>query len=288
MLVAFAPVFSVVIATQNAEGSLSRCLESFVTQQYRNFEVVIQDGASIDGTLATIEAYAKQLPFISIKSAEDSGLYDAWNKALPRCKGEWILFLGADDWLYAPDALFHLAAVTTCAGPSVSFIAAACIRVDARGVLFAKDEPGPESLAAMSQGMAVPHSALLHRRSLFASNRFDVSLKIAGDYDFVARTMTYENTVFCKQPLTVFSVGGMSGRLCNFWFREREFLRVSRKRYPRAPRWRAYSRLVRAFGFHILQLLLPEAWTVWLADAWRRLTGRKRLWTVTPPDLDKP
>ena len=60
-------------------------------------ELLIADGGSRDGTRDIIERHADRLAWWV--SEPDSGLYNAWNKAIPHAKGEWICFLGADDVL---------------------------------------------------------------------------------------------------------------------------------------------------------------------------------------------
>lgn len=103
-----APFFSIVTATYNAEKTLPRLLNSLAAQTCRDFSWIMQDGASKDTTLAVAERYRSRLPQVLLASAPDSGIYDAWNKALDRTKGrlgQWVLFLGADDLLAADDVL---------------------------------------------------------------------------------------------------------------------------------------------------------------------------------------
>ncbi|MCC8194941.1 MAG: glycosyltransferase, partial [Deltaproteobacteria bacterium] len=98
------PFFTIVTATYNAAEVLSGLLDSLTAQTCQSFEVLIQDGGSSDATVEIIAGYKDRLN-VRWASEKDSGIYDAWNKALPAARGEWILFLGADDRLDAPDVL---------------------------------------------------------------------------------------------------------------------------------------------------------------------------------------
>ncbi|MDR3362753.1 MAG: glycosyltransferase [Desulfovibrio sp.] len=78
------PFFTIITATRNAAATLPRLLDFLACQTCRDFELVIQDGASTDGTVGLAEAYRDLLPALSLDSAPDRGIYDAWNKALGR------------------------------------------------------------------------------------------------------------------------------------------------------------------------------------------------------------
>ncbi len=102
------PVLSIVIATYNAADSLQRCLDSIWSQDYERIQVLVMDGDSSDGTESIIERNQDCIGYWC--SEPDNGIYDAWNKALDHVTGDWVLFLGADDRLAAPDVLERAAA----------------------------------------------------------------------------------------------------------------------------------------------------------------------------------
>ena len=85
---------TIITATYNATATLPRLLESLATQTCQDFELIIQDGASKDDTVAVAESYRHRLPALSLASEPDTGIYDAWNKALSRVRGEWVLVFG--------------------------------------------------------------------------------------------------------------------------------------------------------------------------------------------------
>lgn len=186
------PTFSIITATRNAEQTLPRRLDSLAAQTCRDFNVIIQDCLSQDATPALAQKYQEQLPEILVHSEADSGIYDAWNKALDRRHhrlGEWILFLGADDLLAAPDVLERSRTILSALSEDVLYCCGDL-------VLFSEDTLQERfveadmqtSFASLGRRMTVAHSALYHRKSVFSHARFDATFRIAGDYDFLAKT----------------------------------------------------------------------------------------------------
>ena len=89
---------SIITAAYNSVQHLPRLIASLRAQTNKNFEWVVADGGSTDGTLELLEG-VKDLDII-IDSRPDFGIYDALNRAIKMCSGEYYLVLGADDTLY--------------------------------------------------------------------------------------------------------------------------------------------------------------------------------------------
>ncbi|QJD95325.1 glycosyltransferase [Mucilaginibacter robiniae] len=91
------PMVSIIIVTFNASKYLDECLQSIFKQSFTDYELIIKDGSSTDGTLAILEKYQQQITYW--ESSPDQGIYDAMNQAVKLTRGRWIYFLGADDRL---------------------------------------------------------------------------------------------------------------------------------------------------------------------------------------------
>ena len=91
------PKITIIIVTYNAADHLKSCLHSVRNQIYKDFELIIVDGASSDKTLEIIRN--NQDLITKWKSEPDRGIYDAMNKGVGMAKGKWLYFLGADDML---------------------------------------------------------------------------------------------------------------------------------------------------------------------------------------------
>lgn len=84
------PLFSIITITFNAEQVLPATLESVRSQKFTDFEYLIADGASTDGTVALAEKSG--IAGMSIVSEPDKGLYDAMNKGIARARGSYLIF----------------------------------------------------------------------------------------------------------------------------------------------------------------------------------------------------
>ena len=99
------PKFSIIIPTYNSAKTLQVCLNSILEQSFSDFEVLLIDGVSSEGTIAIIKNYAQLNEKIHWVSEKDSGIYDAMNKGIKLAKGKWLYFLGSDDHFYNSDVL---------------------------------------------------------------------------------------------------------------------------------------------------------------------------------------
>ena len=89
------PTCTVIVATYNCEQTLADCLNSIVFQTVKS-ELIFIDGGSTDSTNRIIKNYEDNLSYYI--SEKDQGVYHTWNKASKKAIGEWIIFLGSDDW----------------------------------------------------------------------------------------------------------------------------------------------------------------------------------------------
>ncbi len=105
------PLFSIIIPTYNCSATLLKALKSIFRQSFTDYEILIIDGGSTDGTVSIAEALESDK--INIFSEKDNGPYDAMNKGIKHAKGEWLYFLGSDDYLYAKDTLKDIAKYAT-------------------------------------------------------------------------------------------------------------------------------------------------------------------------------
>ncbi|HVA15185.1 MAG TPA: glycosyltransferase, partial [Stellaceae bacterium] len=98
------PLVSVNCFCKNRISTIRRCVESVLNQTYGNWEFVVQDGASTDGTLELLQDYARRDPRIKIVSEPDSGPAEAYWKVMHRCEGDYIATCLSDEEL-VPEAL---------------------------------------------------------------------------------------------------------------------------------------------------------------------------------------
>lgn len=93
---------SVIIPTYNSENTIEKCLDSLLAQTFKDFEICIIDGGSLDNTLTIATCYRTQFKNIRIVSEPDEGVYDAMNRGIDFASGKWLYFLGSDDKVFDP------------------------------------------------------------------------------------------------------------------------------------------------------------------------------------------
>lgn len=102
--------FSIIVAAYNVERYIGECLESLKAQTFGDFECVVVNDCSQDGTLAAIESVVSgDARFSVLTLPQNSGLSTARNAGIAAAQGEFIMFLDGDDY-YAVDALERLTA----------------------------------------------------------------------------------------------------------------------------------------------------------------------------------
>lgn len=177
------PKLSIVIATYNAAHTLERCLQSIIGQTFKDWELIIADGGSGDGTTAILRSHATHIAHWH--THRDLGIYDAWNQAICHARGEYVCFLGADDAWANQTTLANLFAAIGGQRPDV---------VTSRGLIHdprtGKEVTfgSPWNYQRIGRRMVMCHPGLLHRRSLFERyGLFDTRYRIAGDLDFLLR-----------------------------------------------------------------------------------------------------
>ena len=208
---------TIITATYNAASTLPRLLESLASQTCRDFELIIQDGASNDNTVEIAESYRDMLPALSIVSEPDTGIYDAWNKALSRINGRWTLFLGADDSLYTTDILDKvrnmLGLLSSDESAHIRFAAGSVVVTTAERIplryISGRVEGAVNSLRAAA--IPTPFPGLFIRSELFGNHLFRSDLRIVGDYEFLCQTWN-EDKQGIRLPylVTAMTTGGIS------------------------------------------------------------------------------
>lgn len=99
---------SIIIPVYNTELYLPACLDSILSQTFSDFEVLLVDDGSTDGSGAVCDAFAAKDCRVRVMHKENGGVSSARNLALEQAQGDWIMFVDSDDALF-PDGLSELA-----------------------------------------------------------------------------------------------------------------------------------------------------------------------------------
>lgn len=245
------PFFSIITVTYNAAELLPGTIESVLEQTCDDYEYLIIDGASTDGTAELVRSYGDRVHHF--QSEPDRGLYDAMNKGLRAARGRFVQFLNAGDHLHDRQVLARIQALVTDA-TDVLYGETLVVRADRSPVgLFS--EIRPQNLPArltwrdMRHGMVVCHQAFLPARTLAPEYALD---NLAADIDWIITILKRARQVVNAETILVdFLEGGVSKQ------RHRESL------------WGRYAILKKHFGW--LPNLLAHAWITVRAARFRFL-----------------
>jgi hypothetical protein len=269
------PLISILIATRNAAHCLPRCLDSIRAQTFRSVEAIVMDCASTDATVEILKASGDVVA--AWRSEPDSGIYSAWNKALPLARGEWLCVLGADDWLWDQDALESLAPQLRAALPRHRVVYSRLRLVDGLGrVVEELGEPWESARDRFRSYACLPHPGLMHHRSLFeAHGRFDERFQLAGDYEFLLRELKTRDALFVPAVTVGMGLGGKTSSPEHF-LRLHGEIRQALAMHGLAPprlRWAYWTACAWLYGR--LRTLIGDRLARRLADAYRLVTLRR-------------
>lgn len=118
-------MLSIVVPVYNGEKYLERLIEVFLKQKFEQYEVILVDDGSTDGTYQICENYAKNYSWIRVLHTENRGVSHARNTGMQEAKGEWIHFIDVDDMVH-PDLFEKFSVIATNDNPEV--IICGCIR----------------------------------------------------------------------------------------------------------------------------------------------------------------
>jgi len=187
--------FSIIIATYEPGAELERAITSICNQTFKDFEIVIQDNLSQDEeTLLVFEKFARD---ISIERAPDKGIYDAFNKALKRCSGDWILFLGADDFLADEKVLEKIHAVIA---PSSHLVLGCIENLDAQSRWIPRRFVSKMKWSILWKN-TIHQQGCFYNREWIQSIGFSDQYKVLGDYEvhlkaFLVKAQVQHTAIF--------------------------------------------------------------------------------------------
>lgn len=244
-----APRVSVVIATFNAASTLQECLDSIAGQDFLDIEVLVADGGSTDGTTDIIVRNTDRIAWSC--SGPDGGIYDAWNKAVAMARGEYVMFLGADDALESATIISRIFA--RIGSREFDLVSGIGVLLDNSGLEYHRFG-GAWNHSKVRRRMTICHPGALHRRELFERfGPFDTRYRICADYDFILRLPEDIRTLFFDAPIARIRDAGVSRRRRFQALRERYLVQASCPRI--GPAFAAFNYLDKLWRIPVARLL---------------------------------
>ncbi|MEZ8791606.1 glycosyltransferase family 2 protein [Vibrio splendidus] len=205
-------LISVIVATFNSEATIRECLNSILSQDYALVEVIIKNGASTDATLEIIQEYDGVLNVI-IDSSSDSGVYDAWNQAIELSSGDWITFLGSDDYFTHSKSISSVIPyLLEAQEKNCHLIYGNNDIIDLDGkYITTTGQSWDLAKKDIHRKMTIRHPGSFVSRDIVSRiGPFDVSFKIIGDYDFVLSCISQTRVSYYPDSCVTHRVGGLS------------------------------------------------------------------------------
>lgn len=276
------PLISVVVAVHNGDETLQQCIDSVAQQSYQNKELIIIDGGSTDSTLDILQKNEEKIAYWI--SEPDSGIYGAWNKALAKAQGEWICFIGADDYLYDSKVIERMAGELVSVSPDIKVAYGKIMLLTGNGErLYTIGDPWEKAAKQFNQVMTIPHPGLMHRRSLFVQNgNFDETFRIAGDYELLLRELKTKDAHYIADVISVaMRQGGVSSNPEYTLIGLRELRLAQKKNGIHRPGMAWLLAVARAYTRLLLWRVCGEKNARKLLDLGRGMMGLPKFWTRT-------
>lgn len=204
---------SLLTAVWNRVATLGQALDSLDMQTHPDWEHVVQDAGSIDGTLALLATRSDSRRHV--ESRRDGGIYEALNHAFARSSGDVVGVLHSDDFLAHPDVLAQISRTFAESGADAVYgdLDYVSARDTSRVVRHWKS--GTFDPGRLRRGWMPPHPALFLRREVIERlGGYDTSLRIAADYDAILRYFSDEDVRVSYLPgvMVKMRLGGESNR----------------------------------------------------------------------------
>jgi glycosyltransferase involved in cell wall biosynthesis len=204
---------SIITVVCNNKKSIEDCIKSVLSQSYRPIEYIVIDGASDDGTMDIVNKYKDRINIIV--SEKDHGIYDAMNKGIGLASGDYIAFLNSDDFYIAKDVIEKI--MNMFEEKSTDSLYSDLYYVDTENTdkiirhwVSGNYEPG-----MFGKGWHPPHPTFIVKRQIFQKyGNFDLSLKIASDYELMLRFLEKHRISVCylREAIVKMRIKGESNK----------------------------------------------------------------------------
>lgn len=238
------PLFSIITINRNNAEGLRATMQSVLTQDFTDYEYIIIDGASTDGSVDVIKEFLA-VPEYAAKisywvSEPDSGIYNAMNKGIRHAKGEFVNMMNSGDTML-PEVLGRVAKIAREHKGEVLYGAVNCIENNVVKEVVGRD-------ASFIPTVTLPHQACFFPLSFHHKyGLYDEKYKIASDYDFIAKLyINGENFFYLNLIICDYDMEGLSNKAYKILLNENKTIH------------KTYRFLTRNISFQTCKLLIKK------------------------------
>lgn len=218
------PLFSIITINRNNAEGLRKTMQSILSQDFSNYEYIIIDGASTDGSVDVIREflavpeYAEKISYWV--SEPDTGIYNAMNKGIRHAKGEFVNMMNSGDTML-PEVLGRVAKIAREHKGEVLYGAVSCIKENIVQKVIGHD-------VSFIPYITLPHQACFFSISFhYDYGLYDENYKIASDYDFISKLyVNREKFFFLNLIVCNYDFSGISNTMSEVLIDENEKIRL--------------------------------------------------------------
>ena len=201
--------FTVITICLNIESEIRDTIESVLRQTYSDFEYLIKDGLSKDGTVSIAQSFASAFAERGISfriiSRSDSGIYDAMNQATRVASGEWVVYMNAGD-IFASDHVLAQVAESGCLDQADVIYGDTIFRNGDR-YYYKK----PPALKEIRKGLPFCRQSTYTRRALLIDTPYSLKYRICSAFhSYLQFYREGRKFVYLPFPMSVFEMNGVS------------------------------------------------------------------------------
>lgn len=201
--------FSIITICLNIEAEIGNTIASVISQSCTDYEYLIKDGVSSDGTVGVAESFAQAFAEKGISyriiSQSDSGIYDAMNQAVREAQGEWVIFMNAGD-CFANSSVLDRVNKSGCLKDADIVYGDRILR---NKKLFRYQNA--YALEDIRYKMPFCHQSALTKRELLQNNPYSLQYRICSDYRFYLQMyLEKKKFVYFPEAVSIYDVNGLS------------------------------------------------------------------------------
>lgn len=204
------PFFSIVVVSLNPGERLRKTLESIVGQTFQDYEVILKDGGSNDGSLEGLKknGFFQKYPQIRVIEQKDKSIYDGMNQAVVQAKGQYLQFLNCGDYFYQNTVLEQVAEFIRCEQGKI--IKTPVIyygnQYNQLQDTFVYSAPNMNDFTCYRN---VPcHQVCFYAQALFKNRAYDLKYRVRADYEHFLYSIYVEKAKGVSMPIVIASYEG--------------------------------------------------------------------------------
>ena len=207
--------YSVITINYNNKDGLRSTIESVISQTFTDFEYIIIDGGSTDGSVDIIKENARHLAFWV--SEPDKGIYNAMNKGTIHAAGDYLIFMNSGDCFHSSNALSEARDYTE------DIICGKILRGNSTNPC-GHNKPTITMVDLIRD--TLPHQAMFIKKDLLVKHPYDENFKIYSDGKFAIESIIFDNCTFRNIDAIVadYDINGISANSNKKWNEEKNII----------------------------------------------------------------